>query len=98
MQRQMQHITTHKEHLSALSRAAGQVKGVQKMVEDEKYCIDIIIQIHAAINALYRVSEKILAKHLEHCVKDVFKGKSEKEKMRKISELISVIKNLHKLG
>lgn len=94
----MKYKTTHKENLAALSRAAGQVKGVQKMVEDEKYCIDIIIQVHAAIHALHRVSEKILAKHLEHCVKDVFKGKSEKEKMEKIDEVIKVVKKLHKLG
>ena len=93
----MEHKTTHKEHLAALRRIEGQVKGIQRMVEDEKYCIDIVIQIHAAINALYRVAEKIFARHIEHCVVDAFKGKSEREKIQKIDEVMEIIKRLHKL-
>ena len=51
----MKQKTIHKENLVALRRAAGQVRGVKSMIEDEKYCIDIIVQIHATIHALYRV-------------------------------------------
>ena len=94
----MEHKTAHKENLMALKRAAGQVRGIQKMIEDKKYCIDIIIQIHAVIHALYRVGEKIFAKHLEHCVKDAFMGKSKKAKSDKINEVIEVMKKLHKLS
>ncbi len=68
------------------------------MIEDEKYCIDVIIQIHAAIHALHRVGDKIFVKHIEHCVKDAFLGKSKMEKMKKIDEMTRVIKNLHKLS
>ncbi|MFH0827489.1 MAG: metal-sensing transcriptional repressor [Candidatus Omnitrophota bacterium] len=90
--------TTHKENLIALNRIEGQVKGIQRMVGDETYCIDIIIQIHAAIHALYRVGEKIFAKHIEHCAMDAFLNKSKDKKIEKINEIMRVIKNLHNLS
>lgn len=93
----MTHKTTHKESIVALRRIEGQVKGVQKMVEDGKYCIDIITQIHAATNALYRVSEKILAKHMEYCVVDALKGKSDANKQEKIDEIMKVVRKIHKM-
>lgn len=93
----MEGVTTHKENLANLKRIEGQIKGIQRMVEKEAYCIDIVNQIHAAVNALYGVSEKILAKHIEGCVAKAFKGKSKKEILKKIDELMSVIKRLHKL-
>ncbi|NQT23565.1 MAG: metal-sensitive transcriptional regulator [Candidatus Omnitrophica bacterium] len=93
----MKYKTTHKENLNALRRINGQVEGVQRMIEDSKYCIDVIIQIHAAIHALHRVADKIFIKHIESCVKDAFLGKSNREKTKKINELIKVIKDLHKL-
>jgi len=93
----MKHKATHKENLSALNRVEGQVRGIQKMVEKEKYCIDIVNQIHAVVNALYRVSEKILTKHIEGCVAETFKRRGRQEKDKKINELMSVIKRLHKI-
>lgn len=92
----MKHKTSHKENLNALKRINGQVEGIQRMIEDERYCIDIIIQVHAAIHALYRVGDKIFAKHLEHCVKDVLTGKSKREISEKIDEIMKVMKNMHK--
>ena len=67
------------------------------MVERKKYCIDIVNQIHASINALYRVAEKILSKHMENCVIDTLKGKSEAQKRKKIDEVMELIRKLHKL-
>lgn len=93
----MKHATTHTENLIALRRIEGQVRGIQKMVEDGKYCIDIVLQIHASISGLYRVSEKIMTKHLEHCVVDAFEGKSRKDKDAKIKEIAGLVHNLHKL-
>ena len=94
----MKRKTTHRENLNALSRINGQVKGIRRMIEDKKYCIDIIIQVHAAIHALHRVSDKIFVRHIEHCVKDAFLGRSKKEKATKIDEVMTVIKKLHKLS
>ena len=93
----MKHKTTHAENLTALRRIEGQVKGIQKMIDQEKYCVDIVIQVHAAISALYRVSEKIFAKHIEHCVVDAFRGRSEKEKIQKINEIMDILRKTHKL-
>jgi DNA-binding FrmR family transcriptional regulator len=93
----MQRKTTHIENLVSLKRIEGQLRGIQKMVEEGKYCTDIVVQIHASISGLYRVSEKILTKHIEHCVVDAFRGKSKKDKDIKIKEITDVVHNLHKL-
>ncbi len=93
----MPHKTTHTENLIALRRIEGQIKGIQKMVEEKRYCIDIVNQVHASINALRRIAEKILSKHMEHCVVDAIRGKSEQQKKEKINEIIEVIKRLQKL-
>ncbi|MBU1863138.1 MAG: metal-sensitive transcriptional regulator [Candidatus Omnitrophica bacterium] len=93
----MTRTTTHRENIAALRRIEGQIKGLQRMIEGEKYCIDIIIQINAAINALYRVGEKIFVKHIDHCVKSAFQGRSEKAKTEKIDEIMKVVKQLNKL-
>jgi len=89
--------TTHTENLVALRRIEGQIKGLQKMIEDKKYCIDIATQIYACIGALSRVVENVLEKHMEHCVLEALVGKSEKEKEQKIKEVTQVIKRLHKM-
>ncbi|MFH1621902.1 MAG: metal-sensitive transcriptional regulator [Candidatus Omnitrophota bacterium] len=88
---------SHEKNLIALKRIEGQIRGIQKMIGEGKYCIDIVTQIHAAVNALHSVSEKILTKHIEHCVVDTFRDKSEKDRIRKINELMGVIKKLHKM-
>ncbi len=67
------------------------------MIENEWYCIDIVIQINAAINALHRVGESVFMKHIEHCVKDAFLSKSKEKQAEKIEEMMTVIKRLHKL-
>lgn len=88
---------SHIKNIVSLKRVEGQIRGIQKMIEDKKYCIDVVTQLHAAVNGLYRVSEKILESHIEHCVVDAIRGKSEKEKSQKINEMMQVIKRLRKL-
>ena len=89
----MKHWATHHEDRPSLKRIEGQVRGVLRMLEEERYCVDVVNQIHAVINALYRVSERIFAKHLEHCVMEAFKSTSKKEKGQKINEIMAVLKN-----
>lgn len=67
------------------------------MIEDERYCVDIVVEIHAAINALPRVKDEIFAKHIENCVKDVFTGKSKTEISEKVDETMKAINAVHKL-
>lgn len=87
---------SHQNNLVALKRIEGQVRGVQKMIESRKYCIDILTQIHAIKGALGRVEEKILKKHFQHCVTETVKGSSEKEKQRKLDEILKLIHRTRK--
>lgn len=82
---------SHKDNIVALRRIEGQVRGVQKMIEDGKYCIDILNQINAVKGALGRVEEKILKKHFQHCVTDAIKGVSESERQQKLDEVLKLI-------
>lgn len=84
--------TTHKETANRLARVAGQVNGVKRMVEEEKYCIDIITQIQAARSALRSVELQILQKHMHHCVSDAFESGNKKEADEKMEELLRVMK------
>jgi DNA-binding FrmR family transcriptional regulator len=81
----------HQNNIVALRRIEGQVRGVQRMVEDREYCIDILNQIHAVKGALSRVEEKILQKHFQHCVTAAIMGSSEKQKQQKLDEILELI-------
>ena len=86
------HATTHEETLHRLRRIAGQVQGIQRMVDDKHYCIDILTQIQAARSALRAVELQILKKHVDHCVRDAFASGSPAEADRKMDELLQVLK------
>ncbi len=81
----------HQDNIVALKRIEGQVRGVQRMIEDRQYCIDILNQIHAVKGALSRVEEKILQKHFQHCVTTAIMGSSEKQKQQKLDEILKLI-------
>ena len=87
---------SHKNNLAALRRIEGQVRGVQRMIEDRKYCIDILNQIHAVKGALGRVEEKILEKHFQNCVSEAIKGTSDIEKEQKMDEILKLIHQTRK--
>ena len=80
-----------KSQLARLSRIEGQVRGVARMVEEERYCIDVINQVRAVRAALDKVEHEILHDHLQHCVAHAFHGGSERERKIKIEELIEVL-------
>ena len=82
---------SHEDNLVALKRIEGQVRGVQRMIENHKYCIDILNQIYAVKGALARVEEKILEKHFQNCVTKAVKGTSKKEKQQKLDEILKLI-------
>ena len=81
----------HADNLVALRRIEGQVRGIQRMIEDRKYCVDILTQIYAIKGALSRVEEKILEKHFQHCVTEAITGTSEKGKKQKMDEILKLI-------
>ncbi len=92
----MEQKTIHQEQLPALKRIEGQVKGIQKMIDEKRYCVDIITQIHSIIGALYRVENNIFRKHIDGCVVRALKGKSESEKGKKIDEIINLIQRFRR--
>ena len=81
----------HSGNISALRRIEGQVRGVQRMVEDKKYCIDILNQIAAVKGALGAVEKRILERHFHHCVKNAMTSQSEADTNEKIAELMDLI-------
>ena len=78
-------------YLRRLRRIEGQVRGLQRMVEDDKYCIDILTQVSAATKALQSVALGLLEEHLSHCVTEAVAegGDSATEKVREASEAIA---------
>lgn len=88
----MKQITTHEEQLVFLKRIEGQIRGIQKMIKDKRYCVDILTQLHSIVGAILRVEDKILRKHLEGCVTKALRGKSRIEKQKKIDEVMELIK------
>lgn len=83
-----------KQTITRLKKIEGQVKGIQKMIEEHRYCIDVVMQIGAAESALHKVSEIILKNHLETCVLKAFRSKDIEERKQKINELIEVYRKL----
>ena len=83
--------TTHDEQTVFLKRIEGQIRGIQRMIEERRYCIDILTQLHSIVGAILRVEDKILQKHLHGCVAQALKGKSGLEKQNKIDEIINLI-------
>jgi len=87
----MEHNPDHQDNIVALKRIEGQVRGVQRMIEDREYCIDILNQIHAVKGAISSVEEKILQKHFRHCVTAAIMGSSDNEKQEKLDEILKLI-------
>jgi DNA-binding FrmR family transcriptional regulator len=77
--------------LKRLKRIEGQVRGLYQMVEDDRYCIDIVTQISAVRAALRRAEEEILRDHVAHCVEDAIASGNQAEQRRKIAELMNVV-------
>ena len=63
--------TDHTSHLPRIKKIEGQVRGISKMIEEERYCIDILTQFKAVRSALKSLESKILEEHLSHCVHEV---------------------------
>jgi DNA-binding FrmR family transcriptional regulator len=82
-----------KKILNRMNYLIGHLKGVKKMIENDEYCVDIIFQNEAVISALKKVNEMVLENHLNTCVTQAIKNKSEKERKKKIKELLDLFKN-----
>src|SRR5918992_1476785 len=84
--------TASKEQLlRRLARVEGQVRGVARMVEEDRYCIDVLTQLRAVRAALSRVETEMLRDHLDHCIEAAITGGDTAEQRRKASELIELL-------
>jgi len=79
--------------INRLKRIEGQIRGIQKMVEEDRYCMDILVQISAVQSALKNVGYSITERHIQHCVSDAIKQGDGKET---IAELMEVLKQFTK--
>ena len=77
--------------LKRLHRIEGQVRGLSRMVEEDRYCIDVVTQISAVRAALRRAEEEILRDHVAHCVDGAILSGNRAEQRRKIAELMDVV-------
>ncbi|MBC7771377.1 MAG: metal-sensitive transcriptional regulator [Pyrinomonadaceae bacterium] len=78
--------------LKSLNRVQGQVRGIAKMVEEDRYCIDVVTQIEAARAALARIESDLLREHLGHCVHRAMNSKNASEQEKVIEELVGVFR------
>ena len=77
--------------LKRLRRIEGQVRGLIRMVEQDRYCIDVVTQISAARAALRKVEEEVLQDHVAHCVEHAISSGNKAEQRRKVAELMEVL-------
>ena len=77
--------------LNRLNRIEGQVRGVARMIEEERYCVDILTQIQAIRAALTRVESELLKGHLNHCIESAIVSGDAAEQRRKAGELIELL-------
>jgi len=74
-----------------LSRIEGQVRGIAKMIDEDRYCIDILTQLQAARSALARVETEMLNDHVQHCIEAAIVGGDANEQRQKAEELVALL-------
>ncbi len=81
----------HSAVLPRLNRAQGQIAGIEKMIHDSRYCVDILIQFRAVIAALRAIEVEVFQRHLNHCVSSALLSKNRKQAKKKIDELTELL-------
>ena len=81
---------TRGKALGRLRRIEGQVQGIQRMVEEEKYCVDILLQLTAVEGAVEQVQRLLFGRHIKSCVADAIRSGSTRDRQKKVDELLEV--------
>lgn len=87
---------SHKEEIERLRKIEGQVRGVQKMIEEGRYCVDILQVLSSVQGAIEKVEDQILKKHLEGCVTHAVQSGSAQERTEKFNEILGLISKFRK--
>ncbi len=88
--------TSHHTQLHRLNRIEGQIRGLSKMVEDQRYCVDILTQIKAVKSALSSVEQNIIQEHLSRCVHQAITSKNKKESQKMLQEIKVLLKSIQR--
>jgi DNA-binding FrmR family transcriptional regulator len=86
-----------KATLNRLRRIEGQVRGLQRMVEEDAYCIDVLTQVAAVQTALEQVALQVLDAHVRHCVADAVAGDDEADATERLDELMAAVRRFAKV-
>jgi DNA-binding FrmR family transcriptional regulator len=81
---------TRSKALGRLRRIEGQVQGIQRMVEEDKYCVDILLQLAAVEGAVEQVQKLLLGRHIASCVSEAVRSGTPRERQKKMDELLDV--------
>ena len=81
-----------------LKRITGQVSGIQRMVDEDRYCVDVLLQVAAAEAALDRVGHLVLGSHIETCVSSALESGNPRDRKKKMDELLEVFRDLRSAG
>ena len=81
---------TKAKTLGRLRRIEGQVQGIQRMVDEDKYCVDILLQLAAVQGAVEQVQKLLLGQHIESCVSEAIRSGSARDRQKKVGELLDV--------
>lgn len=88
----MQKHPCHKNQLSKINRAAGQLEAVKRMIEDGKYCVDIMSQLRASRNAIKTIELGVLETHVSACIADACSKPDEQLRKQRIGEIMELLK------
>ncbi len=86
----MMDADTKGKALGRLRRIEGQVQGIQRMVEEDKYCVDLLLQLAAVQGAVEQVQKIVLGQHIETCVSEAIRSGNARERQKKVGELMEV--------
>ncbi|HEU4428733.1 MAG TPA: metal-sensitive transcriptional regulator [Myxococcota bacterium] len=89
---------TRDQGRTRIRRIAGQVAAIERMIDEDRYCVDVLLQVAAARAALDGVGKLLLKAHVEHCVSDALTSGRPKERKQKIAELMDVFSRFTQIG
>ena len=87
-------MAKHTDKLNRLKRIEGQVRGIAGMIEDDRYCMEILTQVQAVKSALSKVESQILKDHAGHCVAEAIASGSETDQREKFDELVELFERV----
>ncbi|MBI4394822.1 MAG: metal-sensitive transcriptional regulator [Candidatus Omnitrophica bacterium] len=90
------HYPCHTDELVRLRRIEGQIRGAQKMIDEGRYCVDILRTLNAAVGAIKKTEDQILKRHLDGCVTKAFQSSSTKERDKKLNEVLNLVSDFRK--